>query len=135
MTDHQYPKGAIESEAAVREILAAVWPYSEDEPTVTVYYVHGLGSSSYTTEYVLGRNSQIKENNIGVFIQLDWLKEYSRDFALADCNIGSHHNHHYLFANAEDAEAYLEYAKVNTPNIRSYAWDYDYDDYDYSQKG
>ena len=38
---------------------------------------------------------------------------------LGDYNIGTHHNRHYLFHLREDAEAYLKWAKVNTPNMRN----------------
>lgn len=135
MTDHQYPKGAIQTEAAFREILAAVWPYSEDKPSVTVFYVHGLGSQSWTTEYVIDRNAEIRENHVGLFVETNaFNNRESRSFSLGDCNIGAHHNHHYLFADADDAAAYLEYAKANTPDIRSSSWfddiGWDYDRYD-----
>lgn len=123
MSEHQYPQGAVQSVETIRELLARVWVYGSQPETV--YFVHGLGSQSFTSAYEFGRNSKIAENHIGISVRTNGLREHSEGFFFADANIGGHHNRHYIFLNKADADAYLEYAKLNTPDIERDTWDWD----------
>lgn len=118
---HKYPFGAIESEKPILMGLLGQ----------TLYGVHGLGSSSFLTEMRNVRNLHSTKNS--GFRAIEWTysdEDLDSRSCLGDFNIGAHHNHHYLFHNREDAEAYLAYAKENTPEIRHDPfWD-DYDAYD-----
>jgi len=123
---HKYPFGAIESEEPL--LLGLLGQ--------TLYGVHGLGPSSYLSEMRNVRNLHTVEFEYmgGSARFFEWTypdEDLNSSSALGDLNIGSHHNHHYLFHNREDAEAYLAWAKENTPGIKRDIWDdYDYD-YDY----
>lgn len=128
---HKYPFGAIESEEPI--VLGLLGQ--------TLYGVHGLGSSSFLTVMSNVRNLEtIKLSYTGGTIRkmayTDVTREndpWDTDCCLGDFNIGAHHNHHYLFHNREDAEAYLLWARENTAEIKSDPWwdDYDYDDHDW----
>lgn len=100
MRPHFYPQGALQT---VEQVFAA---YGQ-----TAYLVHGLGGSSFTNELRIGTPKYDKRNDIWAVGDEN---DYRNKFCMGDVNIGKHHNHHYLFLNREDAEAYLAYAKVNT---------------------
>lgn len=122
---HKYPFGAIESEEPL--LLGLLGQ--------TLYGVHGLGPSSFLSEMRNVRNLHtVKFEHSSYSARFfDWTypdEDLNSSSALGDLNIGAHHNHHYLFHNREDAEAYLAWARENTPAIGRDSWDdYDYDYY------
>ena len=109
---HQYPFGAIESEKPILFGLLGK----------TLYGVHGLGSASFMTVMQNVRNLHTNTSGYRA-IEYDVDSSYSggtykSSGCLGDLNIGHHHNHHYLFHDLADAEVYLAWAKVNTPEPR-----------------
>ena len=132
---HKYPFGAIESEKPLVMGLLGQ----------TLYGVHGLGSSSWLTEMRNVRNLHTTESLFGHegFRAVEWTyhdEDLDSHSCLGDFNIGAHHNHHYLFHDRRDAEAYLAWAKENTPEIKDDPWWDSYDtwcddhDYDYPEE-
>lgn len=119
---HKYPFGAIKSEEPI--ILGLLGQ--------TLYRVYGLGSSSSLTVMENVRN--LHTSKAAGFRVLEYTDATRADSPwdsscfLGDINIGAHHNHHYLFHDRADAEAYLAWAKENTPEIRKDSF---WDDYDY----
>lgn len=105
---HDYPKGAITNEKDLFFHLLG-------QP---LYHVHGLGESSYLTEMVEVRNLHTNEYGSRIVEYYNAVHQYSTTCHLADCNIGAHHNQHYLFRHRQDADAYLQFAKEHTPGIR-----------------
>lgn len=107
------PKGAITSE---KELLFALL----GQP---LYLVHGLGASSYMDElHNVSNLHSIDKYRVFDYVNIEY--GYTTQCFLGDCNIGSHHNDHYLFRNKEDACEYLRYAKIYTksPNSRRQAF-------------
>jgi len=126
---HNYPFGAIESEKPILFGLLGK----------TLYGVHGLGSASFMTEMKNVRNLHTNDSGFRE-IEYDVDSSYSSETfkssgCLGDLNIGAHHNDHYLFHDLADAEVYLAWAKVNTPEIKNDPWHDNYDtwcdDYNY----
>lgn len=105
---HNYPKGALTCEEDLLFHLLG-------QP---LYLVHGLGESSFLTEMVNVRNLYTYNEKSRIFEYDNEVHGYSSEHHLADCNIGAHHNDHYLFRHKEDALNYLAYAKKHTPSIR-----------------
>lgn len=106
------PKGAITSE---KELLFAFLGK-------TLYCVHGLGTDSFVTTMVEIRNLHSNSSGQRIFEYTDLHYGYDTECFLGDCNIGAHHNHHYLFSNEDDANAYLFYARKHTPGMRKHAF-------------
>lgn len=107
---HEYPFGAIET----IEALAAL-------KGKTVFHVHGLGASSWLTEYQDIGEPLAEEPSPDILVVYGTVdNEYAKEgwvrsrFCPGDVNITSHHNSHYVFHVKEDAEAYLHWAKENT---------------------
>lgn len=126
---HKYPHGAIEDETGLLFGMLGR----------TLYGIHGLGKQSFLTVMENVRNLHTTPSNYGDgFLKIEYTdssgnESWESSACLGDFNIGHHHNHHYLFHFREDAEAYLEWAKVNTSRIRN-SWYDDHDDYAYSFK-
>lgn len=108
---HRYPFGAIENEGPLLFGLMGQ----------TLYGVHGLGPSSFTT--VMSNVRNLTTNTSG-FRCIEYDVNRPKDTlrsgcCLGDFNIGAHHNAHYIFHNREDADAYLAWAKENTQSYPS----------------
>ena len=112
---HFYPEGALQSELEVLQNAGN-----------TLYFVHGLGSSSFMIEEkVVAGQRNISYAGDAQIVYKEGLLSNNRIF-LGDCNIGKHHNHHYLFVSKELAEKYLAWAKTNTPGMRDDCYYLDY---------
>ncbi len=101
---HKYPQGAIQTEDDLLFHLLG-------KP---LYHVYGLGKQSYLTEMMNVRNLHTVSGGIRLFDFDENRLGYTSSCYLGDCNIGSHHNDHYIFRQRKYAENYLEYAKHNT---------------------
>jgi hypothetical protein len=116
---HKYPHGAIEDETGLLFAMLGR----------TLYGVHGLGKRSFLTVMENVRNLHTTPSDYGDgFRKIEYTgisgnESWETSSCLGDYNIGHHHNQHYLFHLREDAEAYLEWAKENTPKIRNSWYD------------
>ena len=104
------------------------------DDNTTIYGVHGLGPSSWNTEYVLSNEAMsIRNNGIGDYLIKNGVS--SSQFFLQDFNCeGGGYNHHKLFDNKQEADEYCAWAKENTPPIKLDRWYDCYDDYGYDDE-
>jgi len=110
----EYPAGAVQT---IEEALKL--QIGQD-----AYIVHGLGRQSFLSHYKIIKpefHSLSFPQRWAIFFKARYAdeKKLTTSFSLGDCNIGAHHNHHFLFLELELAEAYLAHAKVNTSDMRS----------------
>jgi hypothetical protein len=114
-----YPKGALKTLEEVHALLDGV-----------VYHVHGIGSrgSSLSERHLRDGGTYPHKSVDSVFC---YYREYSqyvlkdilREFSLRDCNIpANQYSDNFLFANKEDAENYLVWAREHTKPIELPRW-------------
>lgn len=129
MGNHNYPTGAVEDEKMLMMSLLGQ----------NLYGVHALGENSFLT--VMNNVRNLHNCPFTAYRVIEYTDitrprdPWESSCCLGDFNIGSHHNKHYLFRTLADAEAYLQWARNNTSQMRgSKSLDYDYDGLCYFSK-
>jgi hypothetical protein len=108
---HFYPQGAIQTHQELNTAAGC-----------TVFYVTGLGSSSFMEELTIHPKAVVERSKYDIDT-IACVSPNSRSyFCPGDANIVKHHNKHYVFWNKADADAYLEYAKTHTAEINHGRW-------------